>query len=233
MGYRKLRKALSESVARLGWVDGCLHAVSTGLQRATRGFVRLHKYYFVAQPVASKPWLAGTRGAAIEVREVTASDPLLRAIPRPQWVIPYRFDQGAVCLAAIIGGQCVGFLWMLVGPYLEDEVRCRYIPLPKGEAAWDFDVYVSPEHRGGLVFLRLWDEANQYLAARGVRWSLSRISAFNAGSMSSHTRMGARRVGSALFLSIGSLQISAANVRPRLFVSRDPRTIPDFLLQAS
>ena len=233
MASRSFRKAFSESVAQLGWMDGCLHAVSVGIERATRGLVSLRKYYFVAQPVASKPWLSGTRGAAIEVRQVTASDALLGAIPRPQWVIPYRFEQGAVCLAALTGGQCVGFLWMLVGPYREDEVRCRYIPLPEGEAAWDFDVYVSPEHRGGLVFLRLWDEANRYLAARGVRWSLSRISAFNAGSMSSHTRMGARRVGSALFLSIGSLQVSAANVPPRLFVSRDPRTIPHFLLPAA
>jgi hypothetical protein len=146
--------------------------------------------------------------------------------------MPYRFSQGAVCLAALNGGDCIGFLWISFGPYLEDEVRCRYIPLPQGEAAWDFDVYVYPEHRNSLVFLRLWDEANRYLAARGVRWSLSRISAFNPGSMASHARMGTRRIGSAVFLSIGPLQVSMATVTPRFFLSWKPDRIPSFALSA-
>ena len=231
MRYRTYN-ALRQTVGQLGWLDGCLYLANSALHRLTYGFVRLHKYHFVAQPVRSTPWLPAKRGAAIEVREVGPSDPLLRDFPRPRWVIPYRFEQGAICLAALTDGKCVGFLWMLVGPYREDEVRCRYIPTPQGKAAWDFDIYVCPEHRAGVVFMRLWDEANRYLAARGVRWSMSRISAFNSGSLASHTRMGARRIGSALFLSVGSLQISAANVPPRLFVSRHRDVIPDFTLEA-
>ena len=201
--------------------------------RATGGAVRLHKYYFFSQPVNAEPWLPAGRGATIQVREVLRTDPLLRDLPRPPWVIPYRFDQGAICLAALKEQVCVGFLWMLLGAYKEDEVRCLFIPSPKGATAWDFDVYVAPEHRGGLVLARLWDEANRYLAARGIRWSLSRISAFNAASIASHRRMGARPVGKALFLSIGSFQLSAANVRPRIFVSGNVSVVPEFVIKAA
>jgi hypothetical protein len=230
MDFSKTRDSVAGVFRQLGWLNASLYLLNVGLTRATRGSVRLHKYYFIAQPVAAQPLLSGGRGAAIEVREVAQFDPLVRAFPRPAWVMPYRYGQGAVCLAAFKDASCVGFLWMLLGPYREDEVRCRYIPLPQGAAAWDFDVYVYPEHRNSLVFLRLWDEANRYLAARGVRWSLSRISAFNPGSLSSHARMGARRIGSAVFLSIGSWQISAASVPTRFSISKS--RVPSFALNA-
>lgn len=228
MNFNRIISAIGSPFRQLGWLDGALCLLNAALVRYTGGHVRLHRYYFMAQPVSAEALLKGGRGAAIEVREVGPTDLLLHAFPRPQWVMPYRYGQGAVCLAAFKDGRCAGFLWMLIGPYREDEVRCRYIPLPAGEAAWDFDVYVYPEHRNSLVFLRLWDEANRYLAARGVRWSLSRISAFNAGSLSSHARLGARRIGSAVFLSIGSLQISAASVPTRFSISKT--RVPSFAL---
>jgi hypothetical protein len=56
---------------------------------------------------------------------------------------------------------------------------------PSGKAVWDFDVYVVPAYRLGYTFLKLWDTANAHLRSLGVRWTLSRISAFNAGSLSS------------------------------------------------
>ncbi len=116
------------------------------------------------------------------------------------------------------------------GPYQEDEVRCRYVPLTEGRSSWDFDVYVDPQHRNRIVFLKLWDEANSFLAARDIRWSLSRISAFNKASIASHTRMGAKRIGTAVFLSIGSLQIFAATVPPYVGLSRRPDSFPTFAL---
>jgi hypothetical protein len=232
MRYKRLARGVASGFRQFGWLDGSLRLLNRLLVRASRGRVRVHKYVFVAQPVSTKRWLSGRRGAAIEVRQVGASDPLVKVLPRPAWAIPYRFEQGAICFAALKDGDCVGFLWLLLGPYQEDEVRCRYIPLPQGKASWDFDVYVYPEHRNSLVFLRLWDEANRFLAARGVRWSLSRISAFNAGSMSSHTRMGAKRIGTAVFLSIGSWQISGATVRPHFSVSVRRDSFPAFALNA-
>jgi hypothetical protein len=229
MPFKTLR-SVAGIYKQLGCLDGTLSLVSSLVQRVTRGYARLHKYRFIAQPVASRPWLPAHRGAGIEVHELDASDPLLKEFPRPDWVMPYRFGQGAICLAAFKDARCAGFLWLVVGPYAEDEVRCRYVP--EGQASWDFDLYIYPEYRNSLVFLRLWDEANRYLAARGVRWSLSRVSAFNAGSLASHARMGAKRIGTAVFLCAGSWQLFAGTVSPYFRVSWSADTFPTLALRA-
>jgi hypothetical protein len=200
------------------------------LATVSRSRVRLRKYYFVAQPVRTQPWLPGKRGAQLEVRRVFPADPLIQAFPRPPQVMPYRFQQEAVCLAGLKDGGFIGFLWFTVGPYQEDEVRCRYVPLPAGKSAWDFDVFLAPEHRSGIAFLKLWDEANRFLAAREVRWSLSRISAYNRQSLMSHTRMGATRIGTALFFSIGRLQLAVSTRRPFVHLSFGERSFPSFAL---
>lgn len=215
---------------QLGWLNGCLYALDRLLVAVSGGRARLHKYYFVAQPVAEKRWLPPQRGATLEVRQVTASDPIISEFPRPSAAASYRFSQDAVCLVEFKAGKCVGFIWFTLGPYQEDEVRCRYVPLPPAQSSWDFDVYLDPEHRNGIAFLKLWDEANRFLATRGIRWSLSRIGAFNSGSILSHARMGAKRIGAVIFLCAGSWQISAATVRPYLHLSTRPQSFPVFAL---
>jgi hypothetical protein len=226
------RKAagLGRAVRDLGWRDGCLHVCARVLSGVSGDRVRLYKYYLVAQPVATTPWLAPHRGRSVQVRPIAEGDPVVERFPRPAWAAPYRFRQGAVCLGAFRGDAMIGFLWLTLGSYLEDEVRCRFVPLPEGKASWDFDVYVEPEQRHGIVFLRLWDEANRFLAARGVRWSLSRISAFNSGSMHSHARMGAKPIGAVTFLSLGRWQIAAASVEPRFHVSTRSDVLPTYAL---
>ena len=230
---RRIVNGIVNIYRRLGWLDGSLFMLHRFLNGTFGERVRLHRYHFVAQPVPAKPWLPASRGAAIEIREIGPCDPLLKDFPRPACAITFRFAQGAVCLAAVSRGALVGFLWLQLGAYWEDEVRCRYLPLPEGEAAWDFDVYVRPEHRGGLVFLRLWDEANRYLASRGMRWSLSRISAFNPDSRASHARMGSERIGSAMFLSFGVFQMCAATIPPRFSISWQETGVPTFALYAT
>jgi hypothetical protein len=219
-------------IRELGWLNGAWYALDRLLRAVSHGRARLHKYYFMAQPVADKRWLPPSRGASLEVRQISASDAALKGFPRPAAVLPYRFEQGAICLGAFKAQRCIGFLWLALGPYREDEVRCRYVPVPQGQAAWDFDVYVDPEHRASLAFLRLWDEANRFLAARGMRWSLSRISAFNPTSISSHSRMAARRVGRAIFIALGSWQVSLSSIAPHFFLSRHADSFPVFLVHA-
>lgn len=225
-------RRIRQTIGQLGWLNACLYAVDRLLSRISRGRIRFHKYYFVAQPISEKRWLPPQRGAAVDVRRIAESDPITKEFPRPAWAIPYRFKQGAVCLAGFKGGQFIGFLWFTLGPYQEDEVHCRYVPLPAGKSAWDFDVYLNPEHRGGIAFLKLWDEANSFLAARDIRWSLSRISAFNKESMLSHARMGARRIGAASFLTMGTSQLSVATLRPYFHFSRHRDSFPTFALDA-
>jgi hypothetical protein len=210
--------------------DACLYLFDRSIAALSGGRARLRKYYFIAQPVSTKRWLPPQRGASVEIRRLSASDPLIKELPRPDWVISYRFQQGALCLAALKERKCIGYLWLTLGPYQEDEVRCRYVPLPEGKASWDFDVYVDPEHRSSIVFLKLWDEANRLLAGHEIRWSLSRISAFNTASMSAHARMGAKRIGAAVFLSMGPLQICAATAAPYFAISRQRDSFPTFAL---
>jgi hypothetical protein len=186
---------------------------------------RIIRYYFVAQPVAEEALLPPRRGRSIDVRRLSPDDSALRDLPLTDDVLRYRFDQDAVCFGAFQNGAIVGCLWLCLDSYDEDEVRCTYALLPERQAAWDFDVYVVPEARGGFAFLRLWDEAYAFLRELGVHWSLSRISAFNPGSLGAHGNLGARRISSALFVRIGRLQLLLSSLSPYLYlsVSKDRR----------
>jgi hypothetical protein len=222
---------LREAFQQFGPLDGALYLFQRLLSRLLPG-AALYKYDLMAQPVAERPLLPAHRGASIEVREIRPEEDIVKLLPRPQAVLRERFRQGAVCLAAFRAGRFIGFLWLLVGAYQEDEVRCRFRPSPAGGAAWDFDVYVEPQERWGFAFSRLWQEANRYLSARGVRWSLSRISAFKRDSLACHARLGSARVGSALFLCAGPWQLMLASVAPFCHLSTHPGSFPEIRLAA-
>ena len=84
---------------------------------------------------------------------------------------------------------------------------------PLGEAVFDFDVYVFPEHRMGRAFVSIWGAVNRVLHERGIRWTFSRITRFNVASRNAHIRLGARRIGSALFFKAWALEAMLASVR--------------------
>ena len=133
----------------------------------------------------------------------------------------------AVSLSNGSGQELVGFLWIKLGPYQEDEVRCCFVPEPAGKAAWDFDRFVDPAHRFGLAFVRLWDEANRFLRERGVEWVMSRIEASASASLASHRRMGTRVVGRALFLTMWRFQLTLTDLRPYVHLSTRAGVIPE------
>lgn len=170
------------------------------------------------------------QGRNIEIRLIDEQDEVIGQFPRPAEAIKERFRQGAKCLVAFKEGQFVGFLWLLLGSYQEDEVRALYTPLPKERTAWDFDVYVEPGSRLGFTFLRLWDEANHFLKHHDIAWSCSRISAFNAGSLSAHARLGTVRLGSAIFFYAGRWQVTLASLSPYFHLSSYPGSFPEFRL---
>ncbi|GMV31391.1 MAG: hypothetical protein AMXMBFR59_35160 [Rhodanobacteraceae bacterium] len=213
----------------LGAGTAACYAVARLLEIATRGALRLVSYRFVAQPVPQDGETAPARAGAIELRRLQADDPLVTQLPRPPAVIARRFRDGAHCLAAIKGERLVGFLWFKESEYVEDEVRCCYRFDPTA-AVWDFDVYIDPEFRLGRLFARLWDFANRELRARGYRWTLSRISAFNPASLAAHARLGARRIGSAVFVVAGPLQVSFASFAPYVHLGWRDDMYPVFVL---
>lgn len=224
-----MKNRFHHTVQQLGWLDAAWYAFAQLLTRASDGRCALYKYRIVAQAVATHSLCRG-RGAAIEVRQLGGPAAFGFEFQRRPHVIARRYGQGAQCLAAYRDGELLGYLWYILGPYQEDEVRARFVP-SSPQAAWDFDIQVFADHRLGLAFPRLWDEANRLLHACGVRWSCSRISAFNAGSRSAHRRLGAVLLGSAVFLRYGRWQWMVSSLAPWFHVSRGPDSFPQFRVE--
>lgn len=218
------------TVAELGWLNSILYALGKTVA-GDRFSVR--RYYFVAQPVPPAPLLPPHRGRNLAVRRIDPGDPAMAAMARPAEVIRARYAQGAVCFGAFDDERLAGYLWLTHGAYDEDEVHCRFVPEPAGEAAWDFDVHVDEAYRMGPAFARLWDAANEYFRACGVRWTLSRISAFNAASFASHRRLGARFLGSGVFLGGPGWQLMLATVRPFAHLTLGAGSVPVIRLSAA
>lgn len=209
--FSKIKSAVTE----LGFRDGIGYLIDQAL--ATRlGIGGFTRYVLTAQPV---PETGGMNMGKLVVREAKPGDPAFAELPADKDVLDYRFNQGAVCLVALNEGRTVGSVWFCFKTYDEDMVRARFVLDPPDATGWDFDVYVAPDHRLGRTFARLWSAANEYLRARGVKWSLSRVSAYNLGSLRSHMRLGAREVGRATFLVVGPFQLMWADTKPYVHVS--------------
>ncbi|MCW5624902.1 MAG: hypothetical protein KIT73_09325 [Burkholderiales bacterium] len=191
-----------------GPIDGGLFLLGRGLETISGGRCRIQRYVLVAQPVPLAPASGTGRSASLEIRPIELDEARQLEWPRPFDVIERRYRDGAFCLGAFMKGKFVGFQWAVIGPYEEDDVRTRFVPTPAGRAAWDFDIWVAPEYRLGRVFIRLWDAMNATLHARGVRWSISRISAFAPESLRSHARLDAAHVGSSLYVIAGPIQLT-------------------------
>ena len=224
------KNAFHQMLQQWGWFNVSLFVLNRVLVMISKGSLRLYRYYLIAQPVAKTSLLPPGRGKKIEIRVIQPHDEITRQFPRPAVAIKARFEQGAKCLVAVKEEQFIGFLWLLLGSYQEDEVRARYTPLPAKQAAWDFDVYVAPDFRLGLTFPRLWDEANRVLSENDILWSCSRISAFNIGSLGAHARLGTVSLGSSIFFCAGRWQITFASISPYFHLSLNPESFPEFCL---
>ena len=221
-----------ETAVAIGWWNAVLFAASRALSILFRGRVRILKYYITVQPVAAPAAQRATRSGAYEIEWAQVESPLFAQVERPPAVIAARFAQGARCLVATHQGRLAGFLWFIVGPYEEDEVRVRFVPGAPGKAAWDFDVLVLPEYRMGRLFSYMWSRGAAEMWALGVRDTMSRVSAFNAASIAAHRRLGARIVASALFVCLGRWQLMRATVAPHWHFSRRADRRPTLAIEA-
>lgn len=180
----------------------------------------VHAYRFAYQPVPNDRLLK--KPDHIEFRWLDSFDPAMLVEDRRSEWVQARLIRGDRCLAAFKEGQLIAFLWLARQHYPEDEARCDY-QLKSPHLAWDYDVYVAPKYRATRLFAQLWDEANHWLQQQGVRWTVSRISAFNGASIHAHQRRGAMISGAAIFIRIGKVQILLSNRRPFFHLSRRTR----------
>lgn len=217
-------------ISQLGALNACIYLINKLANILSIGLF-INKYYFAAQFLSGKPLLPETKGGQFQIVELGPDDMEFLASLRPAIVIADRYAQGAICLSAYKGDEFAGCLWYVKSRYREDEVRCLY-ELASEEAVWDFDVYVEPKFRLSPVFLKLWDAASEKLLNEGCCWSFSRISAFNAMSLSSHKRMGAKVIGWSVFSRIGSLQVTVASLWPHFHVSFSESSFPVFKLKS-
>lgn len=224
----KKYRAITEE---LGRINGLLYVINC-LTEKLRGQRFIYRYMLVAQPVRQQPLLAFHRGRSVVVRQVFPRETTLCRLPVTADTLERRFKQGGICLGAFSKGVLIGCIWLCFAPYDEDEVRCRFIPMPEGKAAWDFDVYLDPEYRSSYALARMWDEANAYLRQRNVEWSFSRISAFNPGSLHAHQRLGAEHLGTATYIRLGDWQLTVTTLPPFFHFSTGGSSVPYVRLQA-
>lgn len=206
----------------LGAPVALLYALDRVLRRFNRHW-GLYCYHFMAQPLSDQSRLSPSRGKGFSFRLLQSPDPVLERLGRPQEVIQQRFAQGAHCLMASKDRALVGCIWFVRDAYLEDEVRVDYLLPLDGHCVWDFDVFVDESERLGFLFAKLWDAFDALLKPSGVRYTVSRINAFNQRSIGSHHSLGARNCGWALFLCLGSLQWMLSSHRPYIAFGGRPR----------
>lgn len=222
--FRKLnlKSRIQRLVNELGASTAFLYLCDRLLRRVN-AHCGLRYYRFLAQPLASEPRLPPARGQSFSFRLLTDMESLLDSLDRPQAVMRNRFAQGAQCLLATKNEVLAGCIWFVRGAYAEDEVRVDYLLPMSGDCVWDFDVYVAEAQRLGYLFARQWDAFDALLKPQGVRYTVSRINAFNQRSMASHRSLGAHDCGRALFICLGSLQAMVSDRRPYVALGGRPK----------
>jgi hypothetical protein len=223
--WQSLRTQFSRPVALLYVAQGVLHRLSGG--RA-----QIVPYALVAQPLHSQALAQVRDDPRSSVGAITEEAEVVQEFPRPPEVIAHRFATGATCHVALVKDRFAGFIWFRRDGYMEDEVRCHFRLSDPARSVWDFDVYVAPEFRLGRTMARMWKSVGAVLRQDGAEWSISRISLFNAGSLSSHARLGARRIGTAVFLVLGRFQLGGFSHAPYLHASFSDTSVPELLIAA-
>jgi hypothetical protein len=201
------------------------------LNSLTFGHGKLYIYLFCAQPIGAGTFDAVRDSADTVVQPVPLGNSLIAHFPRPSEIIAQRFARGSVCYAAIVKREFAGHIWLASDFYDEDEVRCRYALPSDQQSVWDYDVYIEPRHRLGRALGRLWKGVDAALSGQGVRWSVSRISLFNATSIQTHERLGAIHLATGVFVILGPMQLALFSKVPYIHFGMCATQRPALALQ--
>ena len=200
--------AASHTIQMLGLI-GAASYLAARVARGS-GWAAFHRYAIVAQPRLALPPMP--RG--FTVRALGAEELAVHRVDATPQVQTRRFAEGLTCLASFDAKQrLTGLVWLREDRHDEDEVAVRFL-LPDG-CCWDTGLWIAPQFRMGRSFAALWAGAGEWMDARGLTHSLSRISDYNLPALLAHKRMGARVLAHRSFLRLGKWQWSASS-RPRL-----------------
>ncbi len=199
----------------LGFLVGVLYLFDKGLKQVSPN-LRLLSHALMVQPISNKPLLPPSMKKIFEYREIKPGDKHLNNMPRPMTIIEYRFNQKAICLGLFKKEELIGYIWFCFNSYKEDEARCIYLLEPKNESVFDYDLYIFPEHRLGLAFIALWDEANRFLHERGIKQTYSRLTQSNIASHKAHEHFGWKRVAQAFYFKAWRFELMLTTTSPYL-----------------
>ena len=222
--FESLKKLHQE----LGTAPTLTYLSSRFLNKISRG-LDVHHYIFYSQARLTESRLAIARRNRYEFIWLNQYDTILEQLERPKAVFEDRFQQGAICLAAVNNGLFLGCIWLLQRQYIEDEIRAIY--RFTDNAVWDFDVYIIPKKRLTPLFAALWDCADEWMKNQKIDYSLSRISAHNPASVKAHQSTGAKPVGWAIAVTLFNWQISFASTKPKLHISTTNKNAPTWLIK--
>lgn len=214
----------------IGWINTVWYCVKRVLITFTPR-LKLYRYILVAQPIPEE-YILPLASSPFSIRHIAATEYQFGWFPRPASVILWRYEQSAQSIVAFHKGKAIGCLWYVLGPYSEDEVRCRFFPTPESTTAWDFDIYVDPKYRLGRTFIYLWSAANKRLKNNRIQWTMSRIDAFNPQSLRSHEKLGAHKIGSAVYICGKKTQLTLSTLPPYIHFSRNEKSIPTLRLKS-
>ncbi len=197
-----------QTIQLIGIVSTLSYALARAATRS--GFAAFHRYAIVsvardAVPAMPAGWRVETMTPDALSRHSIDVGPAEQA---------RRFADGLTCLGAFNRRDVLtGVIWLAQGAYREEEVDVDFL-LPPG-ACWDTGLWVAPQHRLGRSFPALWAGVAQWMQARGIDQSISRITDYNIASILAHRRMRAKTLSHHSFLRIGNWQYSS-DTRPRL-----------------
>jgi hypothetical protein len=224
----------------IGYARLVLYGFVWLLRKLSAGTLEIHYRYILLQEVPSDSLLKGRASTSLDIRclageELMAEfdrdhDGAFSRPPRDRARTQRRVERGDVCIAARRSGRTIGVLWLTFDTFDETEVKALFVVSPEAGMAWDSNLFIVEDARAGLVFVALWDAANQFLREKGYRWSATQTSAFNGGSLLAHQRLGARRIGRIVYLLLGSWQVTFSGLRPQLHVAAASGPGPTFVI---
>lgn len=201
-------------IRQMGLAGWLFYAADRALNRISSGRVGILALRFYLQPLPNERLIAVRENDPVRVEPISPGSLDLAAFGRPTDAIQERIDAGSTCIAALRDGELLGFMWLQQGTLKERLVRCHMHVEPCSRVVWDYDFFIQPRYRLGRLFGRLWDAASASLRGQGVEATVSWIRLGNRASEQAHARLGAKKIGWAIFLNVFGRQVMITSFRP-------------------
>jgi hypothetical protein len=172
-----------------------------------------HRYIFVELSDKQLPKMP--RG--YQVRQMDKDDPVLGSFTLYPEVLDWRYGQGGKCFVVYRGQAAACIAWIVQHRFDEDEVRATYL-LPE-KCSWDLGMEVLSDYRGSRAVFAVLAALHEAMKACGVQRTISQIADSNIGSLSTHEKLGCKKLGSAVFVNLFGIQFCFSRLRPLPHVS--------------